>query len=115
MAQEEEALVNLHHKLDALRQTYYREREEAEKTIERKRVEVSQRQEAGRPIQRCQKGLHRCQQQLADLTARFHRRHRRLLQRFARHRARRCELEHTIDEASSDPGCRRHDHPVPGA
>ena len=98
LAQEEEALVNLRHKLDALRHTYCREREEMEKTIERKRAEVSQRQKAGRPIQRCEKGLHRCQQQLANLTARFHRRHRRLLKRFARHRVRRCELEHALTE-----------------
>lgn len=98
LAREEEALANLRRKLDALCQTHSREHEAAEKALERKRAEVSRRQESGRPIHRCQQGLYRCQQQLADLTTRFHRRHCRLLKRFARHRARQRELERELAE-----------------
>lgn len=98
LAQEEEALANLRRKLDALRQAHCRERAEAETAIERKRAEVSRRRESGRPIQRGQQGLHRRRQQLADLTIRFHRRHRRLLKRCARHRMRQRELERELAE-----------------
>jgi len=93
LAQEEEALVNLSGKLDILRQTYCREYATLEKAIARKCVEIAQRQKTGQPIQLCQKGLRRRQQQLTDLTARFQRRHRQLLKRLVHHRARRCELE----------------------
>jgi len=98
LAQEEEALANLRRKLEVLRQSYCRERAEVEKAIERKRAEVSRRQEAGRPTQLAQKGLYRRQQRLADLTTRFHLRHRRLLKRCACHRARQGELEHELAE-----------------
>ncbi|MBC7249996.1 MAG: hypothetical protein H5T62_06895 [Anaerolineae bacterium] len=98
LALEEEALANLRRQLDTLRQTYGRERETAEKAIERQRAEVCRRQESGRPIRRCQQGLHRRRRQLAELNTRFQRRHRRLLQRCARHRVRRCELERELAE-----------------
>lgn len=98
LAQEEEALANLRRKLDALRHAYCREREALEKAIEHKRAEIAQRQQAGQPAQLHQKGLHSRQQRLADLTARFHRRHRQSLKRFARHRARQCQLNLELAE-----------------
>ncbi len=98
LAQEEEALANLRHKLDALRQTYCRERAGVERAIERQRAEIARRQEAGQPIRLAQKGLHRRQQQLADLTTRFHLCHRRLLKRCAHHRARQREWARELAE-----------------
>lgn len=116
LAQEEEALANLRRKLDTLRQTYCREREEGEKAIACKQAEIAQRQDAGRPIQLCQKGLHRRQQQLTTLTTRFHRRHRQLLKRCAGHRARQREWEHELterlaarDSIDTDTLCRERD------
>ncbi len=69
-----------------------------EKAIARKQAEIVQRQEAAQPVRLAQKELHRRQQQLAELTARLHLRHCRLLKRFARHRARQGELERELAE-----------------
>ena len=98
LVQEEEALANLRRRLEALRQRYCQEYGEVEKAIECKRSEMTQRQEAARPVRLVQKGLHRRQQQLAELTTRFHLRHRRLLKRWAYHRAQQRELARELAE-----------------
>lgn len=98
LAQEEEALANLWRKLNRLRQAYCQKREKLEKEIEKKRIEIVRRQAEGRPVRRCQKGLHSRLQRLTDLTTRFQCGHRRLLKRIAQRRARRRQLSHELAE-----------------
>jgi len=98
LAQEEEALTNLWRKLNGCRQAYCRDRGVLEQQINAKRREIAHRQAEGRPVQRCQKGLQSRQHQLADLTARFQRQHRHLLQRIAQRRARQRQLSHQLAE-----------------
>ena len=74
LAEQEEALTNLWHKLTHLRQAYRRERAALQEEIEAKTVELAQRRKEGRAFRRCQQGLQSRQRRLVDLTARFRRR-----------------------------------------
>jgi hypothetical protein len=92
LAEQKEALVNLWHKLGALRETYRQQRETLQKEIEAQTLELARRKEEGVPFRRCWRGLQSRQCRLTDLTACFQRRRRRLLEKIARRRARRSEL-----------------------
>ena len=98
LAEQEEALTNLWHKLTHLRQAYRRERAALQEEIEAKTVELAQRRKEGRAFRRCQQGLQSRQRRLVDLTARFRRRRCRLLAQIARRRARRSELRRELEE-----------------
>lgn len=92
LAEQEEGLVNLWHKLGALRETCRQQRETLQQEIEAQTLELARRQKEGVAFRRCWRGLQSRQRRLADLTARFQRRRCRLLEKIARRRARRCEL-----------------------
>ena len=102
LAEQEEALANLWHKLGALRETYCQERETLQKEIEAQTLELARRQEEGVAFRRCWRGLQSRQRRLADLTARFQRRRCRLLEKIARRRARRSELCKELAERRAD-------------
>jgi hypothetical protein len=98
LAEQEEALVNLWHKLVTLRQTYRQEQESLQEEIEAQMTELARRREEGQAFRRCLQGLQSRQRRLADLTARFQRRRCRLLEGIARRRARRSELRRELAE-----------------
>jgi len=98
LAEQEEALTNLWHKLTDLRQTYRRERATLQEEIEAKTVELARRREEGRAFRRCQRGLQSRPHWLVYLTARFQRRRCRLLAQIARRRVRRSELRRELAE-----------------
>jgi hypothetical protein len=98
LAQEEEALKNLWRKVNHLRHAHARNQEALERDLEAKRVEVARRLERGEPVRLCQKGLQSRQRRLADLTARFRRRHCRLLKRIGQRRARQSQLRLELTE-----------------
>jgi len=98
LAEQEEALINLWHKLKSLRKTYRQQREALEEEIEAQMNELARRREEGQVFQRCQQGLQSRQRRLADLTARFQRRRCRLLEQIRRRRTRRSELRQELAE-----------------
>ena len=98
LAEQEEALTNLWHKLTDLRKTYRQKREALQEEIEAKTVELARRREEGQAFRRCQQGLQSRQRRLVDLTARFQRQRCRLLAEIARRRARRSEWRRELAE-----------------
>lgn len=98
LGQEQEALVNLWHKLTDRRKAYRQQRKTLSKEIDAKKAEFTRRQQEGRAIRRLQKGLHSRQRQLDDLAVAFQRRRCRLVQQIARRRTRRDELHQELAE-----------------
>jgi hypothetical protein len=98
LAEQEEALPNLWHKLTSLRESYRQECEALQEDIEAQMTELARRREEGQAFRRCLRGLQSRQRRLADLTARFQRQRCRLLERIARRRARRSELRRELAE-----------------
>jgi hypothetical protein len=95
LAEQQEALTNLYHKLIRLRQAYRQERKALQEESQAQRIELVRRQQARQTCRRCEQRLHNRQKQLAGLTARFQRR-RRLLEEMAQRRARRGELHRQL-------------------
>lgn len=98
LAEPEETLTNLWHKLTGLRQAYRQEWAALQEEIEAQSVELARRQAEGQAWQRLNQGLQGRKRRLADLTARFRRRRRRLLEEVGRRRARRSELRRELAE-----------------
>ena len=98
LAEQEEALANLWHKLVTLRQAYGQEQEALQEEIEAQMIDLARRREKGLAFRRCLRGLQSRQRRLEDLTACFQRRRCRLLEKIARRRARRSELRRELAE-----------------
>jgi hypothetical protein len=98
LAEQEQALVNLWHKLGTLRETYRQEWETLQKEIKSRTRELARRREKGMAFRRCRRGLQSRQRRLADLTARFQRRRGRLLDKIAQRRTRRSQLRAELAE-----------------
>jgi hypothetical protein len=84
LAQYREALINLRHKLQTLRQTCRKKQAELEKAIAARQRELEQREATGQPTRRCKRSLQSRRRQLAELEGRFKRRRCRLLQTMRR-------------------------------
>jgi len=98
LAEQEEALANLQHKLVTLRKSYRQSQEVLQEEIKTLRIELARRQAEGRAWWRCQQRLQDRQRRLDDLTARFQRRRCRLLETCRRRRTRRNELRQELAE-----------------
>ncbi len=116
LAEQEEALTNLWHKLGALWQTYRRQRNVLREEIEARQHQLARRQEQELPCRRCQQGLQAREQRLTELTAHFRRRYRRLLDKIRQRRLRQNELRQKLaqrraacDAIDTDSLCRERD------
>jgi hypothetical protein len=98
LAEQEEALTNLWHKLTGLRQAYRQEWAALQEEIEAQSVELARRQAEGQAWQRLKQGLQGRERRLADLTACFQRGRHRPLEEVCRRRARRSELRRELAE-----------------
>ena len=98
VAEQEEAVTNLWHKLSTLRQTYQQQQAALQEEIEAQRGALARRREQGQAGHRCQQGLQARERRLTDLTARFQRQRRRLLAQLCRRRQRRDELRQELSE-----------------
>jgi transposase len=98
LAEQEEALTNLRHKLASLRQSYGQTRAALVAEIEARQLELARCQKAGQTTRRREQGLHSREQRLMALTACFQRRRRRLLEKIVRRRTRRSALRRELEE-----------------
>jgi hypothetical protein len=98
LAEQEEAIANLWAQLQQLKQAYIEEQAARQIAIETQRGELTERQQTGKRTRRCRQRLARQERQLAELTTRFQRRRRRLLERLCWHRAQRAQLRQQLAE-----------------
>jgi len=98
LAEQEEALANLRNQLADLRQTYHQQWTTLQAETTAHQLELTGRQAAGQPTRRCARGLHRREQRLTALTARFQGRRRRLLATIVQRRARRSALRRELED-----------------
>jgi len=116
LAEQQEALHNLHAKLQTLRHTYHQEQQDVRTQIEAQITELAQRQAEGQTVRRCEQRVQQLYRQSEVLAARFQRQRFRLLQAAQKHwlqrdalqreRAERCATRDAIDTASL---CRERD------
>jgi hypothetical protein len=116
LAEQQEALHNLHAKLQTLRHTYRQEQQALWTQIEAQVAELAQRQAAGQTWRRSEQRWQQLQRQSDALTARFQRQRIRLLEAAQKHwlqrnalqreRAERCATRDAIDTVSL---CRERD------
>lgn len=116
LAEQKEALINLGHKLNRLRQTFQKEQTTLHEEIDAQTLELSRRQAEGRPFRQCQRGLHSRQRRRTDGTTRFQKQRRRLAEEICQRRTRRSELRHeltqrraTRDALDTESLCRERD------
>jgi len=98
LAEQEEAIANLWAQLQPLKRAYSEEQAARQVAIETQREELVERQLTGKRTRRCAQRLARQERQLAELTTRFQRRQRRLLERLCGHRAQRTQLRRQLAE-----------------
>ena len=116
LAEQQEALHNLHVKLQTLRHTYHQEQQNLRMQIEAQLTALVQRQAEAQTIRRCEQRLQHLYRQSEVLAARFQRRRLRLLEAAQKHwrqrnalqreRAERCATRDAIDTESL---CRERD------
>jgi hypothetical protein len=116
LAEQQEALHNLHAKLQTLRHTYRQEQQDLRTHIEAQVAELAQRQAEGQTWRRSEQRWQQLQRQSDALTARFQRQRIRLLEAAQKHwlqrnalqreRAERCATRDAIDTVSL---CRERD------
>lgn len=116
LAEQREALHNLHAKLNMLRRTYCQEQQSLQTQIESQVTELAQRQAEGLTWRRCEQRLQQLHRQAHTLTSRFQHQRVRLLEAAQRHRQQRdslrrewverCAARDTID---TDSLCRERD------
>jgi hypothetical protein len=110
LAEQQEALHNLHAKLQTLRHTYRQEQQDLRTQIEAQVAELAQRQAAGQTWRRSEQRWQQLQRQSDALTARFQRQRLRLLEAAQKHwlqrnalqreRVERCATRDAIDTES---------------
>jgi len=96
LAEQEEAIANLGRQLKQRKQAHIQKQAEQEAAIVAQETELAQRQRIGKPTRRCAQRLARGQGQLTQLTTRYERRRRRLLERLCQHRAQRTQLRREL-------------------
>ena len=116
LAEQQEALHNLHAKLQTLRHTYRQEQQNLRSQIDAQIIEFAQRQAEGQTWRRSEQRWQQLQRQSDALTARFQRQRTRLLEAALKHwlqrnalqreRAERCAARDAIDTVSL---CRERD------
>jgi hypothetical protein len=79
LAEQQEALHNLHTQLQPLRRTYHQELQDVRTQIETQVTELAQRQAEGQTTRRCEQRVQHLSRQTEVLTTRFQRRRLRLL------------------------------------
>lgn len=84
LAQHQEALVNLRHKLARLRQTFDEQRTALEKESAVLQSALEQRQAAGQSTRRCERSLQSRRRKLGEVQEKFEQRRQRLLQTIQR-------------------------------
>jgi hypothetical protein len=93
LAEQREALHNLHAKLQTLRHTYCQEQQTLQAQIETQVTELAQRQAEGLSWRRCEQRLQQLHHQVDSLTSRFQRRRVRLLEAACQHWLQRSALQ----------------------
>jgi hypothetical protein len=98
LSQHQEAIHNLRHQLRQLQDTYSQQRTALERRIVKRRHELRQRQQLGKPTQRCHNRLQRLRKALADGQARFQQRQRHLVLGLHQHQTQSCPLRRQLAE-----------------
>lgn len=116
LVQYREAVVNLRHKLNTLRQTGEEKRAVLEKECDTLRSEVAHRQAAGQPTRRCERSLQSRGRKLVELQEKSEKRRRRLLQKIQRRWRQRSEWSRELaarqasrDAIDTESLCRERD------
>lgn len=98
----EEAIANLQQQLDQLEKTDGEQRDQQQNTIDTCKVQLEQRQRAGKRTYRCEQRLAREERHLDKLTTSFERRKPKLLEGQSQHRTQQAELSAVLAQREAN-------------